>query len=144
MHANATAPTVTYDVPNRTITLAVVVSLRPDKTDIDIVAPPVALPSGLWGVYWELAVDTPGLSASFDEKEGITLPDQPLPKVALDRAPYRDPDSTVRFGTRLANNVQSPNAFRYNISVLWSYGPLLDQHKTVHDPTISVTPDPIG
>lgn len=143
-HPAATILTVTYDVTERIITLDVVVSLRPDKTDIDIVAPPVVLPSGLWTLYWELTVVTPGLSATFDEEEGISLPDQPLPKVDIDRTPYRDPESATRFGTRLRSNIQNANAFPYNISVLWSFGPLLDQHKTVHDPTISVTPDPIG
>jgi hypothetical protein len=131
-------PTVTFDAENRTVTLKVVVFLPEGATDIVIEAAPAAIPHGDWTFVWDLEVSTSGLIAEFDDP-GIILGSLP-PLVRV----LKEPSGTAEEWTALLRNeVQSANAFNYDIAVAWH---LLNEEVirrvTVHDPTIALTPDP--
>jgi hypothetical protein len=131
-------PTVTFDAENRIVTLKVVVFLPEGGTDIVIEAAPAAIPHGEWTFVWVLDVSTSGLSAGFADP-GIILGSLP-PLVRILKAPS---GTAEEWNAQLSNDVQSANAFNYDIAVEWH---LLDEEflrkVTVHDPTIAVTNDP--
>ena len=138
----AMMPTITHDAPNQVVTVYVVVTLNPDGQDITIAAAPVALLQGPWTLRWNLVVATPGLPAKFADP-GILVDKSPLnmpPKVSVGSI-LSQPD---RCTAQVSNGAQSSNQFNYSISVSWQKGNSELMVKTIHDPTIAVTQDPVG
>ncbi|HEV8579293.1 MAG TPA: hypothetical protein VGX68_09440 [Thermoanaerobaculia bacterium] len=133
-------PTVTFDAENMTVTLKVVVFLPEGAEDIVIETAPAAIPHGNWTFVWVLDVSTSGLIAEFADP-GIILGSLP-PLVRVLKAPSGTAETWT---AQLRNEVQSANAFNYDIAVDWH---LLEdnviRNVTIHDPTIAVTTDPIG
>jgi hypothetical protein len=133
-------PTVTFDAENRIVILKVVVFLPEGGSDIVIEAAPAAIPHGDWTFVWDLDVSTSGLVAQF-ANPGIILGSLP-PQVRILKAPS---GIAEEWTAQLRNEVQSANAFNYDIAVEWHLREDEVLHKvTVHDPTIAVTTDPIG
>ncbi len=137
----AVESTVTYDTENMTITATVVVTLAPEASDITITTAPITIPKDTWTLFWDLVVDTPGLSAEFANPGIVFLPPLP-PKVTV----IQEPSGTAtRWTAVLKNEVVGVNSFNYDIGIDWSFGEFaVIEHLTVHDPTIVVTKDPIG
>jgi hypothetical protein len=136
----AMMPTITHDAPNQIVTVYVVVTLNPDGQDITIAAAPVALLQGPWSVRWNLIVATPGLHAQFGDP-GILIDAAGLPPRVSVGTILSQPDHCA---AQVSNAAQSSNQFNYWISVTWMWGNSETMVKTVHDPTIAVTQDPVG
>jgi hypothetical protein len=137
----ATEPTVTYDPVRMTITATVIVSLEPDRSEITITAAPITIPKDTWTLFWDLVVDTPGLTAEFAKPGIVFLPPLP-PKVKILKEPGGD---ALRWTAEIGNEVVNVNTFSYDIAVSWSLSNAeVTGTITVHDPTIVVTKDPIG
>jgi hypothetical protein len=132
-------PTITHDGENQAVTIYVVVSLNPDGEDITIGAAPIALPQGTWTLRWNLVVTSPGLQAAFTPPGILVVKAPPM----VDFGPIaRETDHCT---ATVTNTVTGTDQFNYWISVSWPKGsaqtPIV---KTVHDPTIAVTQDPVG
>ncbi len=135
----ATMPTIMHDAPNQAVNIYVVVSLNPDGQDITIAAAPAVILQGTWTLRWKLVVATPGLPAWFTDP-GILVDPAGLPPKASVGGILSQPDQCT---AQVSNTVQSSNQFNYLISVAWQKGNS-ELLKTVHDPTIAVTQDPVG
>jgi len=139
------ASTISHDLANKVITVEVMVAQAPDSGTITISAPPVALPSGIWTVYWDLVVTTPGLVAQFGSP-GIALSTKsPLPaKVTVVNSPAAV--SSQRWALQLGNEVSDVNTLDYGIGIDWSSAGATHTIPALvpafEDPTIVVVKDP--
>jgi hypothetical protein len=137
----ATMPKIMHDAPNQAVYIDVVVSLNPDGQDITISAAPTAIPQKVWTLRWNLVVTTPELRAEFTDPGILIDPGLLPPKVSIAGAVDQE-DHCIR---EVTNYVAGANQFGYLISVNWYKGnSSLPTRKTIHDPTIAVTQDPVG
>ena len=146
-------PTVTYDPVNQVITATVIVGFDTTTSSLVVHAPLIAVPKGVesssWTALWNVAPDATLQSASFrSTSEGVEIPGQNLPPevtlLALGPVPSPSPQSPDQWQATFGNAVTGPNSFNYILSVKGTpLGSTLAMCKR-HDPTIVVTPDPMG
>jgi hypothetical protein len=127
--------TITYDAEQRTITLDVVV----DWTGGTIMAPPLAVPSGTWTVIWNLV----GESGDFNPLTGIFMHLGRPAEIKIRDSHHKPP---ARWHCTIDHQVDKVNYVGYtirldSIAAATAHGA---KRSLSHDPTIAVTPDPMG
>jgi hypothetical protein len=148
-----TLPTVTYDHLGKLITATVIVRLDTITDELVVQAPLVAIPKGgeslRWTVLWTIQPDATLQSASFYSAiEGVEIQGQNIPPgvILLMSGPgqSQDPLFPDQWQVTIENDVAGPNSFRYTLSVTGTPIGTAQPRFKKHDPTIVVTPDPIG
>ncbi len=141
-------PSVIYDPVHQVITATVIVGFDATTSNLVVHAPPIAIPKGVesssWTVLWNVVPDATLQSASFlSTSEGVEIPGQNLPpEVTL--TTLGEGQSLDQWQATFVNAVTGPNSFNYILLVKGTpLGSTLAMFKR-HDPTIVVTPDPMG
>lgn len=127
--------TISYDAEQRTITIDVIV----DWTGGTILAPPLAIPSGAWTVIWNLV----GESGDFNPSNGILMHLGRPDEIKISDSHHNPP---ARWHCTIDHQVDKVIHMGYTIrldSVGASTAPGAGRSLS-HDPTIAVTPDPMG
>ena len=139
----APTATVVYDSADSKISLNVIISLPEGAPEPSVFAVPFNIPPHQWTVRWTLEPGENLDSVSFSG-EGLVLPGRDdLPaKVEIISSAQQSP---TEWEATFSNEVIGANSFNYTIEYTATtfsgqrLGPLY-----VHDPTIALTPDPIG
>ncbi len=151
-------PTVTYDYANQRITATVIVGWDAATKELVVHAPLIAIPKGgkpsPWTLLWKVLPDPTTVSkASFrSATEGVEIPEDYNgpnlpPKVTISRlepVPSPDAQPPKHWTATIANTVRSSNSFHYILSVKGTPLGTTQAMFKRHDPTIVVTPDPMG
>jgi hypothetical protein len=146
----ATCPRITFDVGSRTIILDVIVRRLLGTEGVTVLAAPVTVPPDdlMWTLVWNLVPGEGIASLKFREDEGIVIPSVEKPFVPAKVSAPKETSkriSDTQWEHGITHSVMSANCLAYDISFEAFYpGSPNEGVPVTHDPTIAVTPDPIG
>ncbi|HEX3128177.1 MAG TPA: hypothetical protein VH394_12680 [Thermoanaerobaculia bacterium] len=147
-------PTAIFDREGRLITAEVIVSWDSIEDKLIVQAPIIDIPGpgtedepSPWTVLWKLMPDcsTIQLATFNSSSQGVIIPGPtsvlPLGVSLLESEPGETPD---QWRVLIENKARSLSSFNYDLAITGTLISADIKHHRDHDPTIVVTPDPIG